>query len=49
LEDKREFKVRQYQDEIFQDAWERLDSTIGPTGRIKMREANKKAEENKAP
>jgi hypothetical protein len=34
---------RRYYYETYQDAWNRLDSTLGPTGRKKMEEAMQKA------
>lgn len=43
LENQREIANRRYYYETFADAWERLDSTIGPTGRKKMDEALKAA------
>lgn len=43
LEKQSEIANRRYYYETFADAWERLDSTIGPIGRKKMDEALKAA------
>ena len=43
LEKQTEIANRRYYYEAFEDAWDRLDSTIGPAGRKKMDEALKAA------